>query len=896
MEQTPPIGFVILTHSNPRQISRLIRTLNAVYNHPPIALHHDFTQCSLELSLPANVRIVQPHVVTAWGRFTLVRATLAGLSTLYSDSRKPRWFALLSGACYPTKQAGQVIADLDQGGYDAYIHHELIDALTPRRTYHDICFWRYFGLQVPLLHSTGNPEADFKNIQTPHLLGRFSPYVLRNIQCFAGAQWLTGKSEVAEYILGWANENSWLANYLGTRPAPDETYFQTILCNSRRFRLSGNNYRYIDWSLEGTAHPKMLEREDLPNILASGAHFARKFAPDSPVLDDLDQFLGVREEELSPTSGRSRGTALLSEYPISETASRSQSELDTNIKISVVIPTYRRAASLRRLLQSLEEQTDTNFEVIIVCDGEDPETRSLSESLTTNLPLKWVFSVENRYAAAARNLGIQATTGDILLFVDDDATADPRWIEMHRRGHAVELVERPIIVFGRLIHVYGRSPLSNTERLLREERDKRDKEYLDVLRNPDSCSPEKFQLYPVCGFNCSIRRSVLIACGGYDPNMRPKEEDAELGFRLHSMGVETIVEPKALLYHHDPKNLVEDARVHWKSSGRLDYYRVSCKKQRTERVAALRQLRTANPPRRLHQSLSWHFPDFMRALGELAHGLCDTTGSKFWFRQWQRLNMMPEFFEPLKLDQLNLSKLREVGGAPLLVVELFNLVEFSEPAERGYQLSIGRFRSLLNLLNLLQHKPASAEVGLSSSTGREFVLTIDTGFEDLYTELIPLLRPYSLKPLVFLVVDQIGGFNQWESAMGYRKKRLLSIEQVREMQHLGVEFGSQTCSHPWLPTQSDRDLQREVKDSKERLENMIGVEIDKFAYPYGGANARVRSAVARAGYKWAFSSRPELSYWDDPMMIKRVIFNDTDSTFDLLLKIFTGMSLSQHLS
>ena len=101
-----PIGFVILTHSPPPQVVRLIHRLNEVYQDPPIVLHHDFSQCPGEFSLPSNVKIVDPYIVTGWAQFSIVRATLAGIETLYSGSEKPNWFATLSGACYPIKPSG----------------------------------------------------------------------------------------------------------------------------------------------------------------------------------------------------------------------------------------------------------------------------------------------------------------------------------------------------------------------------------------------------------------------------------------------------------------------------------------------------------------------------------------------------------------------------------------------------------------------------------------------------------------------------------------------------------------------------------------------------------------------------------------------------------------------
>lgn len=49
----------------------------------------------------------------------------------------------------------------------------------------------------------------------------------------------------------------------------------------------------------------------------------------------------------------------------------SLSETFASGMISAVIPTFRRARSLERTLRSLETQSDTNFEVVVVCDGED---------------------------------------------------------------------------------------------------------------------------------------------------------------------------------------------------------------------------------------------------------------------------------------------------------------------------------------------------------------------------------------------------------------------------------------------------------------------------------------------------------------------------------------------
>src|SRR4051812_22514736 len=106
-----PIGFVILTHSNPPQIMRLIRCLNAIYANPPIVLHHDFSKCPAEFSLPSNVKIVEPHIVTGWAQLSLVRAAMAGMEAPYSKGENSDWIAVLSGPCYPTLQAKKVLRE-----------------------------------------------------------------------------------------------------------------------------------------------------------------------------------------------------------------------------------------------------------------------------------------------------------------------------------------------------------------------------------------------------------------------------------------------------------------------------------------------------------------------------------------------------------------------------------------------------------------------------------------------------------------------------------------------------------------------------------------------------------------------------------------------------------------
>ena len=73
--------------------------------------------------------------------------------------------------------------------------------------------------------------------------------------------------------------------------------------------------------------------------------------------------------------------------------------------LAVVIPTVGRAASLRTCLEALAAQSDPDFEVVVVCDGPDAQTRELARAPGISLRVRWLELGTNRGPAHARNVG-----------------------------------------------------------------------------------------------------------------------------------------------------------------------------------------------------------------------------------------------------------------------------------------------------------------------------------------------------------------------------------------------------------------------------------------------------------------------------------------------------------
>jgi len=103
--------------------------------------------------------------------------------------------------------------------------------------------------------------------------------------------------------------------------------------------------------------------------------------------------------------------------------------------ISVVVSTYEKPCHLALVLHGLAVQTDRDFEVIVADDGSGPETVRVVESLrgVVPYPLDLVRQEHLGFRAArVRNLGIQASRGNYILFLDGDCVPLPEFVAVHR--------------------------------------------------------------------------------------------------------------------------------------------------------------------------------------------------------------------------------------------------------------------------------------------------------------------------------------------------------------------------------------------------------------------------------------------------------------------------------
>jgi hypothetical protein len=110
----------------------------------------------------------------------------------------------------------------------------------------------------------------------------------RPSRIYAGDFWFQANQKAIDRLLGPSLET--LVRYYERKHIPDESIFHTALCNQADLRICADNKRYADWT-RGGSHPKWLDLSDVPQIIASGAHFARKFLPEGKLQEYIDKTL-----------------------------------------------------------------------------------------------------------------------------------------------------------------------------------------------------------------------------------------------------------------------------------------------------------------------------------------------------------------------------------------------------------------------------------------------------------------------------------------------------------------------------------------------------------------------------------------------------------------------------
>lgn len=202
-------------------------------------------------------------------------------------------------------------------------------------------------------------------------------------------------------------------------------------------------------------------------------------------------------------------------------------------QVSLVIVSQGRPDHLANMLQSLRHQTHPDFEVVVVADH-------LPDGFKDVRFIK--FAVAN--ISAARNIGIQNSTADLIAFCDDDAIPDPPWLERLLAPFAHPDVGSTT-GFTR-----GRNGISRQWGAMRFDHNGQD--------HPFDMDESTFQIFDadpdmpikLIGTNMAFCRAALLAVGGFDEGFRFFLDETDIKMRLDLAGWKSAIVPTAQVHHH----------------------------------------------------------------------------------------------------------------------------------------------------------------------------------------------------------------------------------------------------------------------------------------------------------------------------------------------------------
>lgn len=220
-----------------------------------------------------------------------------------------------------------------------------------------------------------------------------------------------------------------------------------------------------------------------------------------------------------------------------------------SIKLSIIVPAYNNEGYIIECLNSIKNQEIDNYECIIIDDGSTDNTGKICDEYVLNNPCFRVIHQQNMGVSAARNKGIEASTGDFITFVDSDDLLAPE--TYNKALKTIREEDCDVFCFG--IAIYSNTGIA----LYRFKQSDLQKMYI------------KFPVYmnSVCNkiFNLKLLRSNNIE---FNAKIKTKE-DFLVSFKVLSLA-------NGIIYTNEPDYLYRDnsnSATHTYSSNTTKKYR-----------------------------------------------------------------------------------------------------------------------------------------------------------------------------------------------------------------------------------------------------------------------------------------------------------------------------------
>jgi hypothetical protein len=318
-ERSDPVRvcYYLQTHTRAAQVTRLVELIKHSSPDSVVLISHDASRPPLDVArleaMPGVHVLVEPG---GYGDFSHLDRYFAAVDWLDAHGVAYDWLENISGQDYPLRPIAEIERTLAETKVDGYLLYapvfldrtppgsdagagkQLCDPWDAAMRYQYRHWW--LGQPTAAKQRWLRPLMALNLVQPwARLSLAFSTVGLRRRRtiftdefvCYGGWFFCTLSAACVRYARDFARDNPAVVAFLRTVLAPEEVFLQTVLVNSGKFSFEPDSKRYINMTDSRNNHSKTLSVADLDAMLASGAHWARKFDPerDEAVLDVLDQ-------------------------------------------------------------------------------------------------------------------------------------------------------------------------------------------------------------------------------------------------------------------------------------------------------------------------------------------------------------------------------------------------------------------------------------------------------------------------------------------------------------------------------------------------------------------------------------------------------------------------------
>ncbi|MBO5523327.1 MAG: glycosyltransferase family 2 protein [Roseburia sp.] len=207
---------------------------------------------------------------------------------------------------------------------------------------------------------------------------------------------------------------------------------------------------------------------------------------------------------------------------------------------TIVIPNYNGKALLENCIKTLEQQTLTDFKVLVIDNGSTDGSTSVTSEI---LDMEIIALGENTGFCKAVNLGIKKTKTPFVILLNNDTEAEPHLVEELLRG--MKQSEDIFSGSAMMLDFWQRDILDNAGDLYT---------VLGWARargkgKPAALFEEETDIFSACGGAAIYRMALLQKTGLFDERHFAYLEDVDLGYRAKIMGYRNRYFPGAKVYH-----------------------------------------------------------------------------------------------------------------------------------------------------------------------------------------------------------------------------------------------------------------------------------------------------------------------------------------------------------